>query len=144
MIAMEFLSRKSGLSAAAAAVAVAGAVAGWQAGDAGDTGQQIAELRDRIKNERSAQHEVQRWLELPPAHTTWDRLSEVVGGYAGVVLHPRGQDGHNWRGALAGEPRLIYALAHEVQSRHRLPVKFEAIQADAVAELGFIAYGSPN
>lgn len=137
------LSARHGLVAGAFAIGAAGAAAGWQMGDASNTARQITELQGRIENQRREHSEAQKWLELPPAHATWDRLTEVVGGYAGIVLQPRGQEGHTWRGALLGEPRLVYALAHAIQSRHRLPVRFEAIQAGQTAELGFIVYGSP-
>ena len=127
----------------AAVAAVAGVAAGWQTSAVGGNNDRIAEIQSRIDRLRNEQAEVDLWLSLAPAYETWDQLTAIVHGYAGVALNERGQDGHNWKGSLAGEARVVYALAHDLQEHHRLPIQFEALRAAETAELAFLIYGSP-
>ena len=133
---------RPGTTAAILLLCTACALAGWHVNAGGDSNARIAALRSEITALEAELGETAKWPALPPAHVTWDRLAAIVDAHHGVVLHKRGMDGANWKGALSGDARLIYALAHGLQRRHRLPLEFSAIQAHGDAELGFLVYGS--
>lgn len=133
---------RHGTALAIVALGATGAVAGWGANVGADSSARVAALHVEIATLEQELGAKAKWLALPPAHATWDRLAAIVGDHHGVVLHKRGVDGANWKGAISGEARLIYALAHGLQRRHRLPLEYSAIRAHGHAELGFLVYGS--
>ena len=136
------MKARHGATAAVLALCAACAFAGWRAHAGGDWDVRIAALRHEIAALEAELGETAEWPLLPPAHATWDRLAAIVEDHHGVALHKRGMDGINWKGAISGDARLIYALAHGLQRRHRLPLEFSAIRAHGDAELGFLVYGS--
>ena len=133
---------KHGTPAAILMLCAVCAFAGWRAHAGADSGARIAALHSEIAALEAELGERAKWPALPPAHVTWDRLAAIVEDYHGVVLHKQGMDGANWKGALSGDARLVYALAHVLQRRHRLALEFSAIKAHGHAELGFLVHGS--
>ena len=133
---------KHGTTAAVLMLCAVCAFAGWQTHAGADSQARIAALHSEIATLEAELGAKAKWPALPPAHVTWDRLAAIVANYHGVVLHKRGMDGARWKGALSGEARLVYALAHALQRHHRLALEFSAIEAHGRAELGFLVHGS--